>query len=152
MPLIGRRHAAAPLRAELHLARDERVLMRVDSGNGLAVVATDRALYSRASIAGWTRRGWDEIVRLDADDFGTVPPRTRNRLLALAHERIGATRVIVTRIVIDGRELTVEGRRQPASGELRWFVHPGTDVDANDAAFVAQLDAALMELRAVLGV
>lgn len=167
-PLAKRVSAGARLRAELHLQAGERVLIRVRRPRGTGVVATDRALYWQPPPGGWARLGWEQISRVERDrsDGGVVviglatdvaqrtvlPIQNHRRFLALAHERIAATRVIVTRLAIDGRELMVEGRRQPASGRLHWFVSLVDGVDLQDPGLPAKLDQALADLRSALGI
>jgi hypothetical protein len=65
---------------------------------------------------------------------------------------VAATRLIVTRIRVDGRDVVIEGRRQPATGDVGWLVHPATGLVPTDAALRGEIDRALQELRATLGV
>jgi hypothetical protein len=167
-PLAKRRHDAAALRAELHLAAGERVLIRIGRAHSATVVATERALYWYPSIAGWIRLGWDEIGQLYEDHVTAslvvtclsahrVQPAvlsipTNRRLLDLAQERIAATRIVRTQLPIDGHELLVEGRRLLGTDELRWFIRLGHELDAKDPALPGKVDRAVAELRATLGI
>lgn len=165
-PLIKRRRRQAALRARLHLASGERVLSRACAAGNATAVATDRALYWSSSGSAWRRLGWEEIGHLGTERGGgrviaicwlphgtarTELPIDR-RLLAVARERVAASRIVVTRISIDGHDIPVEGRRQPATGRLRWLVRLGDELDPNDPALPAKIDSALAELRSTLGV
>jgi hypothetical protein len=73
------------------------------------------------------------------------------RLLAFARERVAATRVVLTRIAVDGRELWVDGRRQPMTDRIHWLVRLDDALDAGDPALPDKIDRALESLRAGLG-
>ena len=167
-PWTRRLHQSAALRSQLHLAAGERALVRAGRGHNVTVVATERALYWYPSIAGWTRLGWDEIGRVyqhpvtgdlvvtcpsahRAQD-AVLPACSNRRLLALAQERIAATRLVRTQVTVDGHPVRVEGRRRLGTGQLCWFAELGPDVDPEDPALSGKLDRALAELRASLGV
>jgi hypothetical protein len=115
------------------------------------------------------RFGWEEIVCVDQDratnamvligsnDRGLsrrvrLPVPAKRGLLAFAQERVNATRILGTHIAVDGRQVWVEARRQPATSRLHWLVHPDGGVDPDDAAQRGKIDRALAELRAALGV
>lgn len=167
-PWAGRASARARLRAELHLPRGERVLVRVGRAYGAGVVATDRAMYWQPAGAAWLRLGWEQISRVEEGRAGTglvvigfaggtarrtvLPLQGDRRLLALAHERIAATRIIVTHLAIDGRELPVEGRREPVGGAIHWFVRLADGMDTQDPGLPGKLNRALADLRDTLGI
>lgn len=172
-PWAGRASVRAALRSELHLPRSERVLIRLGRAYGTGVVATDRAMYWQPAGAAWLRLGWEQISRVEEDRAGaglvvialaggtarrTVLPLQGNRLqgnrrlLALAHERIAATRIIVTHLAVDGRELPVEGRRKPAGDAIHWFVHLADSMDTQDPGLPGKLNRALADLRDTLGI
>jgi hypothetical protein len=131
-------------------------------------VASERALYWRPPGGAWVRLGWEQITRVDQDRAtgalvvtglaggaprrGSVPVEGGRRLLACVQERVAATRLIVTRIRVDGRDVVIEGRRQPATGGVRWLVHPATGLVPTGAALRGEIDRALRELRSTLGV
>jgi hypothetical protein len=156
------------VRAEPHLADRERVLIRAGTRGGGWAVATERALYWRPPGGAWARLGWEQITRIDQDRAarplvvtgladgaprrGCMPVDGGRKLLAFAQERVAATRLIVTRIRVDGRDVVIEGRRQPATGDVGWLVHPATGLVPTDAALRGEIDRALQELRATLGV
>jgi hypothetical protein len=159
-----RRAALATLRAQLHLPPDERILIKVTGSEGDSVVATVRAIYWHPPGAAWVRLGWEEIVKVEEDPTrqqlvftslsggvtrrATLRRPSSGRLMALAQERIAATRIVITRVVIDGRELWIEGRRQPATGRLHWFVRAMNAADLDDPRVI---DRAVAEMRATLG-
>jgi hypothetical protein len=82
----------------------------------------------------------------------TFPGAMPARLLAFAHERMSATRVVATRIEVDSRQLPVEGRRQPGTDRVHWLVRLDDDLDFRDVALRARIEGAVSELRAVIGV
>jgi hypothetical protein len=159
---------SATLRAQLHLAHGERILARVAGADGGCVVGTERALYWCPPGAGWSRLGWEEISRVDQDRAtgavvvsglpGGVPRRVTlpvtgaQGLRAFAQERVTATCIAVTRIVVDGRRLWVEVRRQPATDLVHFLVRLDDDLDPADTALRATINRAVAELRATLDV
>lgn len=161
-------HARARLRAELELAPGERVLIQARRAGDTRVAATDLALYWRPPASGWMRLGWEQIVRLEGDrcDIGiavigivdgvarrtALPLRDDRRFLAFAHERIAATRIIRSQVTIDGRQLNVEARRQPASGRLHWIVGLADGAAGREPELPRGLDRALADLRTALGI
>lgn len=169
-PLVKRMRDGAALRARLHLASGERMLLRVGRPHSPTVVATERALYWYPSIAGWIRLGWDEIDTLYEDQVtaslvvarlsdyraqpAVLPVRSNVRLREFAQERITASRIIRTQLTIDGHELRVEGRRLLGTDQhqLRWFVLVAPDLDPKDPALQVKVEHALADLRATLGV
>jgi hypothetical protein len=154
--------------AKPHLADRERVLIRAGTRGGGWVVATERALYWRPHDGTWARLGWEEITRIDQDRAtgalvvtglaggaprrGSVPVDGGRKLLVFAQERVAATRLIVTRLRVDGRDVLIEGRRQPATDDVHWLVHPADGLVPTDSALRGEIDRSLRELRSTLGV
>lgn len=65
---------------------------------------------------------------------------------------MAATRLIVTRLRVDGRDVLIEGRRRPATDDVHWLVHPADGLVPTDAALRGEIDRSLRELRSTLGV
>lgn len=168
-PLAVRVRRRAALRAELHLAAGERILITVSRARGVdAVVGTERALYWQPSGAAWLRLGWEEISRVspDTDERCLVvttishgAPRhavlaslANHRLLDFVQDRVAATRVVLTPISVDGHELVVDARRQPATGRLHWLVGVNPRQSAADPGLPAAIDRAIEQVRAGLSV
>jgi len=137
----GWRHAAvrrARLRAGLGLARRERLLDAAPGPDGgYILAATDRALYHRAHGGAWTRLGWEIVTAVTwASEHASVtglwgdaavPLRDRGGLPEIAAERISHARLGSWRVTPPGgRPVRVEARRRPVTGEVLWFVGPGT--------------------------
>jgi hypothetical protein len=159
---------AADLRTELHLPRGERVLLTlIGTGAADAVAGTDRALYWKPSGANWLRLGWEEISRVGIEPTtsrlvvatisdgvprrAVLPVPVDARLLAFVQERVSATRIVLTRIVVDGRELPVDARRRPATGELYWLVTVDAALARSDRLLASKIEHALAELGSSLG-
>jgi hypothetical protein len=70
----------------------------------------------------------------------------------LRRERVAATRLIVTRLRVEGRDVVMEGWRQPATGGVHWLVHPAEGLVPTDAALRGETDRSLRELCSTLGV
>jgi hypothetical protein len=154
--------------AEPDLADRERLLIRAGTRGGGWVVASERALYWCPPGGAWVRLGWEQITRVDqeratgavvvtglsggAPRRGSMPVEGGRKLLARVQERVAATRLIVTRTRLDGREVWVEDRRQPATGGVRWLVHFAEGLVPTGAALRGEIDRALRELRSTLGV
>jgi hypothetical protein len=164
-----RRAGRSPaLRSGPHLADRERVLIRAGTRGGGWVVATERALYWRPRDGTWARLGWEEITRIDqnratgapvvtglaggAPRRDSVPVDGGRTLLVFAQERVAATRLIVTSLRVDGRDVVIEGRRQPATDDVHWLVHAVDGLVPTDAALRDEIDRSLRELRSTLGV
>jgi hypothetical protein len=163
---VGRPGTSGAVPAEPHLADRERVLIRAGTRGGGWVVATERALYRRPRERAWARLGWEQITRIHQDRAtgalvvtgladgaprrGCMPVDGGRKLLAFAQERVAATRLIVTRIRVDGRDVVIEGRRHP--GDMQWQVHFATGLVPTDAALRGEIDRSLRELRSTLGV
>jgi hypothetical protein len=164
-----RRAGRSPaLRSRPHLADRERVLIRAGTRGGDWVVATARALYWRPRDGTWARLGWEEITRIDQDRAtgalvvtglpggaprrASVPVNGGRKLLVFAQERVAATRLIVTYLHVDGRDVVIEGRRQPATDDVHWLVHAVDGLVLSDAALRGEIDRSLRELRSTLGV
>lgn len=167
-PSLRRAYATATSPADLHLVRGERVLLSAQPAHGVGVVGTHHALYWHSPGSAWMRLGWEEVGRLDVDRASggllvialangvarrtVVPLSGDRRFVALAQERIDATRVIVTHVAVDGREVRVEARRQPVTGRMHWFVQLPDGIDVQDPDLPGKLDRATVELRAALGI
>jgi hypothetical protein len=159
--LAGRRSLIAAGCAGLEAERGERVLAGCrDLDGGYALVATDRALYRRAELDGWSRLGWERVTRVDwhaADGqpgrfvvtvlSGTaparliVPARERGVMPELAAERM--THAYLGRWTVplgDGQDIMIEGRRQPGTGRLLWVIRDGDRSRAVELA-IARLAA-----------
>jgi hypothetical protein len=144
--LTGRHQRTAILRAQLHLARGERVLMHDGHRHSPAAVASDRALYWRTSAHGWARASWAQL-RLPSEELTT---NLSARLLDFAAEQVAATRLVVTRVQVTGHEFVIEGRREPVTDEVRWLVWTPAGFDPDDAQRHA-IAAHIAEVRAQLG-
>jgi hypothetical protein len=165
---VGRPATSGAVPAKPHLADRERVLIRAGTRGGGWVIATERALYWRPRDGTWARLGWEEITRIDQDPASgalvvtglsggaprrdSVPVDGGRKLLVFAQERVAATRLIVTYLRVDGRDVVIEGRRQPATDEVHWLVHAVDGLVATDAALRGEIDRSLRELRSTLGV
>jgi hypothetical protein len=164
---VRRAGTSGAVPAKPHLADRERVLIRAGTRGGGWVLATERALYWRSPGGAWARLGWEEITRIDQDRAtgalvvtglaggaprrDSLPVEGGRRLLGFAQERVATTRLIV-RLRVDGREVWVEGRRQPATDDVHWLVHAATGLVSTDAALSGGIDRSLRELRSTLGV
>jgi hypothetical protein len=152
------------------LAPGERVLLAARDAGGAPVVATERALYHQHGSPGdgWRRIGWEQVGRVEWDAGQSAltltgplpagPSRTVLRLsgstalVDVARERARASTLTTARVRLDARrEAVVSARRQPGSDQLTWAVRFGPGVDPDDPRTMAQLDAAIAELRADLG-
>src|SRR5260370_13246901 len=160
----------AKLRAQLAFARGERALMvGRDPDGGCALVATDRALHHRTGSDGWSRLGWEQIARVGWEDSsgrlvvtglaGAAPPRTivplrhRGTWPELAEERITHSRLNCQHVMLDRqRPVLIEVRRRPVTGELRWALVSGRDLDPGDQDLRNQIERAVTQLCADLGV
>jgi hypothetical protein len=160
----------AKLRAQLAFAQGERALMvSRDPDGSCALVATDRALHHRTGRDGWSRLGWEQIAGADWETppgqlvitglAGAAPPRTivpmhqRGTWPELAEERITHTRLNRQHVTIDGhRRIVVEIRRRPATGELRWVLASGRDLDPGDQHLRNGIERAVTQLCADLGI
>ena len=168
-PLVAHGRRAAALRAELHLAADERILITVARTRGTdAVLGTERALYWQPSGAAWLRLGWEEISRVspDTDERCLVvttisdgAPRhavlaspANRRLRDFVQDRVAATRFVLTRVAVDGHPLVVDGRRQPGTGRLHWLVGVDRRLAAGGPALNSAVELAIAQVRADLGV
>ena len=168
LPASKRRRETALLRAQLHLPRGERILLRLGRSTTSTVVATDRALYWRLSSGAWVRRGWEEVERVECDHVNAkvhasgalghsvtsddLPIPGDDRLASLVDERIASTRLVRTCITIDRHDVRVEVRRQPATGQLLWLLNLSPGLDPRDPMIHDEIGRALNDLRGALGV
>lgn len=126
----------------------------------------------------WRRWGWERLLRVDlATDrqsmtwyepawyepaepgsaaqgsaatagLAVLPRAGGRRLAAFAAERIAATLVLATRVILDdGREARVHGRRAPGTGELLWLVRLPPGGAVTDPRTDASVTAAIAGLR-----
>ncbi len=141
--LVRARALPGAVSVELALERGERVLsVSPHADGGCALVATDRALYHRAGVGGWSRLGWEQIARVWWDAAagqlviiglpGVGPSRTvvplhrRGSVPELVTERVTHTRLGRWHLLVAGtHRILVEARRRPATGELLWVVLSG---------------------------
>jgi hypothetical protein len=161
----------ADLRTQLAFQRGERILSAQHDPDGdYALVASGRALYHRNGSNGWSRLGWEQIVRVrwdaDADQLlisgldglaplrTAVPLRDQGALLELAQERINHTRLGRWNLQLAGNHsVLVEVRRQPGTGKLVWAVISGNDgLDSVGADATAEIARAVARLGEYLGV
>jgi len=158
----------ATLRAQLAFAPGERTLMvGRDPDGGYALVATDRALHHRTGRDGWSRLGWEQISSASWEAVpgrlvitgltGAAPPRTivslrdRGTWPELAEERITHTRLNRQHVILDGRQrVVIEVRRCPGTGELRWALVSGRNLDPGDQDLRNQIERAVTRLCADL--
>jgi hypothetical protein len=71
----------------------------------------------------------------------------------LAEERITHTRLNRQHVTIDGhRRIVVEIRRRPGTGELRWVLASGRDLDPGDQHLRNGIERAVTQLCADLGI
>lgn len=126
------------LRAGLPLAPRERLLGAAPGPDGgYTLAATDRALYHRAGGGAWTRLGWEFVTAVTwASEHASVtglwgsaavPVGDRGGLAEIAAERITHARLGSWQVTPPaGRPMRVEARRRPVTGEVLWFVGPGS--------------------------
>jgi hypothetical protein len=132
------------------------------------LVATDRALYHPAGPDGWSRLGWEQIAgvswetspgRLVVSSVAgaaparvSVPLRRRGTWAELAEERITHTRLSRQQVMLGGQQRAViEIRRRPVTGELRWVLVSGRDLDPGDPHLRHQIERAVTRVCADLG-
>jgi hypothetical protein len=163
-------HAAARAEARAQvLTRPGERLLAVACGAGSELLAaTDRALYHRAGQP-WTRLGWEEVGRVDWDErrrilmlTGLTPPAAARTVLgltrewglsAVAAERAGSAKVIDQRISLNGGSgARVVARRRPGGPGVEWLVVLDRGLDPADLQLRAELESALIALRAETGV
>jgi hypothetical protein len=70
------------------------------------------------------------------------------RLLDFANDRISASRVVLTRVAVDGHRFVVDGRREPVTGRLHWLVGLERRDLAGDPALTGAIDRAISAVRA----
>ena len=159
----------ATLRAQLAFAPGERTLLAGrDPDGGYALVATDRALHHRTGRDGWSRLGWEQLSSLSWEAApgrlvitgltGAAPPRTivplrdRGTWPELAEERITHTKLNRQHVILDGgQRVVVEVRRCPGTGELRWALVSGRNLDPGDQDLRNQIERAATRQCADLG-
>ncbi len=81
-----------------------------------------------------------------------MPLRDRGTWPELAEERITHTRLNRQHVILDGRQrVVVEVRRCPGTGELRWALVSGRNLDPGDQDLRNQIERAVTRLSADLG-
>jgi hypothetical protein len=163
------RALSAQLSAQLAFARGERTLMvGRDLDGECTLVATDQALHHRAGSDAWSRLGWEQITRVGweaspghlvvtgvtgaAPSPMIVPLRRRGTWSELAQERITHTRLVRQHVMLArNRHVVIEVRRCPATGELRWALVSGRQLDPGDQDLRNEIERAATRLCADLG-
>lgn len=145
------------------LARDERVLCRVDTATATSV-ATNQALLLTEGIAAWRRIDWADVAALDrslTDDrlavrlwpdvagrHSLIATVADQRLIDVARERISAAQVLRVPVKVNGHTGAVLALRR--GDGISWrvvFDRPVDDPSTRTAA--AEV---LAEIRGIAGV
>lgn len=169
--LVGQVRRPPAARRVAELAPAERVLAYACDTTETSVVATDRALHrleGEGPAERWSRWPWEQVARVSWDTeanaltvTGLLPAlpgrsvlrfRERVALVDLALERVTWTRQLDVRVGLGqygAARVTV--RRQPGSDRMFWVVRPDDGVDTEAPEVQAELDAALVALRADTG-
>lgn len=147
-------------RAALPLERGERPIAVAQAADGSWVVATARALVTRAGRTEWTDVGhaqwYDEEQLLAVDlvpDAGTdvrLELADPGRVPETVHERVMASIVLSRRIAVPGGAVRLVARRGETA-DLVWQTVPDPGTDLADPQVLAHVDAALARLRSELG-
>jgi hypothetical protein len=157
------------VREALDGSRDERLLAWGELVDGSVVVCTDQAIHFPVG----RRVAWDLVVRgAWSEEFldlvvqaepGAATEQVRLRFEEPAHvpavvrERVEWTVMgshPTSLMHPDGRvgSATLNARRSPATGEVRWAVVFDADIDPQDPGWRQAADAALVALREQLGI
>lgn len=150
-------------------AAGERLLAWGELVDATVVVCTDHAIH----LPPGRRVPWDQVIRgawseefldlvvqptpgartqeirLRFDEPGSVPAVVRERVEWTV---VGSHRVALTHPDRRTGGATLNARRSPATGDVRWAVVFDAGIDATDPAWRSAADAALAELRGQLGV
>lgn len=156
------------------VAADEQVLLSVCDTRGLAVVASDRALYHQNNVfprdlddRGWARLPWELVGRVmwrperqTVTLTGLVPAiaptvlamRDGAETALLARERVESTSLIQTKVDLgEYGTLRVLARQAPGTEHLVWVVALDDGIDVHAPAVEAAVHASLARLRADVG-
>jgi hypothetical protein len=137
-----------------------------DATQSLFAAATDRALYLQATQdrIPWTRitkATWEEpvleLVVVNDGDRGSRLVRVRvedaRDLPAAVRDRVTASVIVSERVDLgDGAGALLVARRGEDGGDVRWSVVFDAGLDSRDPRLRAAADAALVDLRASLGI
>lgn len=148
---------------------DERLLAWGELTDGSVAVCTDKALHFPVDRrVPWdlvVRAAWSEefldLVLQEAPGAGTHEARLRfdvpGKVPAVVRERVewsvvGSHRVQLTHPDQRPGAATLNARRSPDSGQIRWAVVFDAGLDPADPGWRSAADAALSQLRSQLGI
>jgi hypothetical protein len=146
------------------------VLFSDRTAAGPVIVATGWAIYQQAGGVArhWLRLGWEDVGRiswsrgagvltltaLPGSDAPTMvlPLAGGESLVNLTRERVAATRLASVQVWHDGRNCArVIARRKPGTGKVAWVIAFSVAHDDDDPAIQAEVELAIGELQAQIG-